>query len=143
MKFPIEKNGGLFDLKPIYTYFRSAMDGVYIVGITKSRRGRTNNQNEWLWGCVYPLLLEGLLDAGWEFTTVEQVHEYFKSMLASAVVVNRDTGEVVEIPQSTAQMDTVQFSSYVQKLRDYASEYLNVEIPDPDKNWRDHGENNF
>ena len=142
MKFPIEKNGGLFDLKPIYTYFRCVTDGIYIVSVTKSRRGRTNNQNEWLWGCVYPLLLEGLLDAGWEFTTVEQVHEYFKAMLANEVVVNRDTGEVVEIPKSTAQMDTVQFSSYVQKLRDYASEYLNVEIPEPDKNWR-YGENNF
>jgi hypothetical protein len=33
-------------------------------------------------------------------------------------------------------MDTLTFSTYCEKLREYASEYLNVEIPDPDPNWR-------
>ena len=33
-------------------------------------------------------------------------------------------------------MDTVTFSTYCEKLRDYAREYLNTAIPDPDPNWR-------
>lgn len=33
-------------------------------------------------------------------------------------------------------VDSVVFSSYCEKLREYAREYLNVEIPDPDKFWR-------
>ena len=33
-------------------------------------------------------------------------------------------------------MDTVTFSTYCEKLRDYAKEYLNILIPDPDPNWR-------
>jgi hypothetical protein len=107
-----------------------------MINITKQRKGRTLNQNDWLWGCVYPILLDGLLDAGWEFTSVEQVHEFFKKQMAQDKVVNFTTGEIVEIPKSTATMDTQQFSMYVDALRAYADEFLNVTIPEPDKNWR-------
>ena len=82
------------------------------------------------------MLLDGLLEAGWEFTTVEQVHEFFKSIMAKESVVNRHTGEIVEFPSSTATMNTVQFSTYCDKLRDYGREFLGIEIPDPDKYWR-------
>ena len=47
--------------------------------------------------------------------------------------VNR---EIVEFPSSTATMDTVQFSTYCEKLREYGREFLGIEIPDPDKYWR-------
>ena len=52
--------------------------------------------------------------------------------MASEKVVNRDTGEVIEFPGSTAAMNTVQFSAYVDKLREYARKWLNVDIPEPD-----------
>jgi hypothetical protein len=103
----------------------------------KARKLRSDDQNAWLWGGIYPLLLEGLLDAGWEFTRVEQVHEYFKALLTGETVVNRHTGEIVKFPGSTAAMDTSTFYAYCEKLRDYAQEYLNMEIPDPNRNWRE------
>lgn len=136
MKILIDKIGGYFNLQNLYLFFRAMPDGSYMLSITKQKRGRTLNQNEWLWGCVYPILLDGLLDAGWEFTSVEQVHEFFKKLMAQDRVVNYDTGEIVEIPKSTATMDTQQFSTYIDKLREYAEEFLNVTIPDPDKGWR-------
>lgn len=136
MKILIDKVSGYFNLQPLYTFFRATPDGSYIISITKCRRGRTLNQNEWLWGCVYPILLEGLLDAGWNFTSVEQVHEFFKKQMALDQVVNYDTGEIVELPKSTATMDTQQFSVYIDKLREYAEEFLNVTIPNPQKGWK-------
>lgn len=136
MRFLIDKIDGYFNLRTISEFFRTASNGSYMLTITKQRRGRTLNQNDWLWGCVYPILLDGLLDAGWEFTSVEQVHEFFKKQMAQDKVVNYSTGEIVEIPRSTATMDTQQFSMYVDALRDYAEEFLNVTIPEPDKNWR-------
>lgn len=136
MKILIDKIGGYFNLQNLYSFFRAMPDGSYMLSITKQKRGRTLNQNEWLWGCVYPILLDGLLDAGWEFTSVEQVHEFLKKLMAHDRVVNYDTGEIVEIPKSTATMDTQQFSTYIDKLREYAEEFLNVTIPDPDKGWR-------
>lgn len=136
MKILIDKVGGYFNLKNLYSFFRATPDGSYMLSITKQRKGRTLNQNEWLWGCVYPILLDALLDAGWEFTSVEQVHEFFKKLMAQDRVVNYETGEIVEIPKSTATMDTQQFSTYIDKLREYAEEFLNVTIPRPDKDWR-------
>lgn len=136
MRILIDKVNGYFNLQNIYAFFRATTDGSYMLTITKLQRGRTLNQNDWLWGCVYPVLLDGLLDAGWEFTSVEQVHEFFKKQIAQEQVVNYDTGEIVEIPRSTATMDTQQFSAYIEKLREYARDFLNVEIPEPDKNWK-------
>lgn len=135
-RFLIHKEGGRFSLRALGDFLRAADDGCYRLEATRLRRGRTPNQNGWLWGCVYPLLLDGLLDAGWEFTSVRQVHEFFKRLVAHDRVVNRHTGEIVEIPQSTAAMDTQQFSAYVEALRSYGSEFLGVTIPDPDKGWR-------
>ena len=132
----IEKRNGYFDLKAVYGLFRAAKDGVYSISMKRVRKSRTTDQNGWLWGCVYPLLLDGLIDAGWGFTDVEQVHEFFKSQMTQDKAINYHTGEVVEFPSSTALMDTVTFSTYVEKLRSYASEYLGLDIPDPDVNWR-------
>lgn len=135
-KVSIEKVNGLFDLKKLYEWFKQAMDGIYLVEVKKVRKPRSNDQNGWLWGCIYPLLLDAMIDAGWEFTNVEQLHEFFKAQMTADEVVNRETGEIVKFPSSTSSMSTVEFSAYCEKLREYAREYLNVEIPDPDKYWR-------
>lgn len=136
MKVRIEKKGGLFDLKPVYQQLNTAPDGTYTIEVKKVRKPRSLDQNGWLFGCIYPMLLEALLNEGWEFTDVDQVHEFFKSQMTADKVVNKHTGEIIEFPGSTASMDTLTFSTYCEKLRDYAIEYLNLEIPDPYPNWR-------
>lgn len=132
MEITVKKENGRFDLQDVYMFFRVAADGSYALKIRKLHKARTLNQNDYLWGVVYPALLDGLIDAGWEFTSTEQVHAFFKSLLASEKVINRHTGEIAELPVSTAAMNTVQFSVYVDKLREYALEYLHVDIPEPD-----------
>ena len=130
-KLLVEKANGLFNLKPLYDHLKDALDGFYRIEVT-----RICDQNGWLWGCIYPMLLDALLDVGWEFTSVEQVHEFFKAQMTADKVVNKHTGEIIQFPASTAQMDTLTFSTYCEQLRTYAREFLNVEIPDPDKFWR-------
>lgn len=109
---------------------------IRMVEIKAKRKKRTDDQNEWLWGCIYPMLLYALVNEGWEYTNVEQVHEFFKQRFTADEVVNKHTGEIITFPSSTASMDTVTFSSYCEHLRTYALEYLDLEIPDPDKNWK-------
>ena len=104
--------------------------------IVGKRKLRTDDQNGWLWGCVYPILLYALNEAGWEFTNVDQVHEFFKAQFLKERMINKHTGEIIEFPNSTAKMDTLVFSTYVDKLRDYGEEYLGIRIPDPDPNWK-------
>ena len=135
-KVLVEKKGGLFNLAPLYSWFSQVCDGIYRIEVKKVRKPRSNDQNGWLWGCIYPMLLEALLDAGWEFVSVEQVHEFFRAQMTADKVVNKHTGEIIEFPGSTAMMDTVTFSTYCEKLREYAREFLNIEIPDPDRFWK-------
>lgn len=127
----IRKQDGIFDLRPLINFIGAASDGVFRVEVSVVRRHRSLDQNRWLWGCIYPLLRQALLAQGWEFATDEQVHEFFKAQMAADRVVNRHTGEVIEIPCSTREMDTVTFATYCEKLREYGREYLGVEIPDP------------
>lgn len=133
----LHKQNGMYDLRPLVNFFANVPDGVYRIEVKKVRKNRSLDQNGWLWGCIYPLLLNALNAAGWEILTVNQVHEFFKQLMAKQTVLNKQTGEIVEIPWSTAEMDTVQFSTYCEALRDYAREYLGVEIPDPNKMWRE------
>lgn len=137
MTLRFEKVNGLFDSKALLLAFSLLANGIYIITIKKVRRQRSNKQNGYLWGCAYPLLLKGMINVGWEFATTEQIHEFFKGQFTSEQIVNKDTGEIVEIPSSTSEMDTVTFNTYVDKLREYASEYLGMELPEPDKNWKE------
>ena len=135
-KVVVEKVNGLFNLDKLYVWFVQALDGIYLVEVKKVRKPRSNDQNGWLWGCIYPLMLDAMVDAGWEFTNTEQLHEFFKAQMTADEVVNKETGEIVKFPSSTSRMSTTEFSAYCEKLREYAREYLNIDIPDPDKYWR-------
>lgn len=137
MTLRFEKVNGLFDSKALLLAFSMLANGIYIITIKKVRKQRSNKQNGYLWGCAYPLLLKGMINTGWEFATIEQIHEFFKNQFTSEQIVNKDTGEIVCIPASTADMDTVTFNTYVDKLREYASDYLGMELPEPDRNWKD------
>lgn len=140
-KVLIDKIKGLFNLKPVYDYLNSHKDGKYMIEVKMVRNPRSMDQNGWLFGCIYPMLMESLNDAGWDFTNTDQVHEFFKSQMVHDKVINKHTGEIIEFPGSTATMDTVIFSTYCEKLRDYAKEYLNTDIPNPDPNWRENETN--
>ena len=90
-KLQVEKRNGLFDLKPLYEWMRNALDGIYRIEVKKVRKPRSLDQNGWLFGCIYPILLDALLEAGWEFVSVEQVHEFFKAQMTADKVVNINT----------------------------------------------------
>lgn len=113
--------------------FYQLPNGDYIFTVTPNRKTRSNQQNAYLWGVVYPAVLLGLKDAGWEITHEEQVHEYCKQAFAAREVINKDTGEVLSLPSSTARMQTTEFNVYVDKIKAFALEYLNVTIPEPNE----------
>lgn len=113
--------------------FYQLPNGDYSITITPNRKTRSNQQNAYLWGVVYPAVLFGLQDAGWEITHEEQVHEYCKQAFAAREVINKDTGEVLSLPSSTARMQTAEFNAYVDKIKAFALEYLNITIPEPNE----------
>ena len=105
--------------------------GKYRLLIEKYRKKKSNPQLGYLFACIYPYVLRGLNDLGWEFTNIDEVDAECKKRFASQEIINRHTGEIMEIPALKRDMTTTEFATYVNAIRDWASEYLNVYIPEP------------
>ena len=105
--------------------------GRYRLIIEKYRKKKSNPQLGYLFACIYPYVLRGLNDLGWEFTSLDEVDVECKKRFASQEIINRHTGEIMEIPALKRDMTTTEFATYVNAIRDWASEYLNVYIPEP------------
>lgn len=106
--------------------------GKYRLTVEKYHKKKSNPQLGYLFSCVYPLVFKALNDAGWEFTTIEEVDEYCKSMFSSKEVMNRHTGEVLDIPGLKRNMTTLEMMTYVDAIRDWCAEFMGVYIPDPE-----------
>ena len=113
-------------------------DGNYKIVIEKIYNKRSNPQNAYLWGVVYPVVRDGLIDTGFdEFKQdydLEMTHELCKFRFLKAEIVSED-GEVMEIIGSTRRLRTVEFMEYLNSIGKWASEYLSVFIPEPDANY--------
>jgi len=115
--------------------------GKYQNTTEKYKRKASHEQFKYLYGLVYPLSLIALNDAGYEFTNVDQVDNFWKLMFANKEVLNRETGEVLKLPLSKSEFMTIDEMTYCDAIRNYCSEYLMTSIPDPDPNWKLHKSN--
>ena len=111
--------------------YLTGLHGDWVIKVERPQR--TNPQNRWLWGIIYPMIQVGLVAVGWPVTNTEEVHAMCGEMFRGKDIVNEFTGEVVHIPQSSRDMDIPTMTAYCETLRDFAREYLNIEIPDPIK----------
>lgn len=117
---------------------KSMPDGKYKITIEKVYNKRSNPQNAYLWGVVYPLVKDGLIEIGFdEFKQdfeLEMTHELCKFRFLKKEIVSND-GEIIKTIGSTTKLTTVQFNEYVGDIHKWSSEYLNIFIPDPDPNY--------
>lgn len=107
--------------------------GRYRLLIEKYRKKKSNPQLGYLFSCVYPLSQKLLLDAGWELATIDEVDVFWKSKFANREIVNRNTGEVENIPDLKRNFTTTDMMAYIDAIRNYCSEYLNGYIPGPEE----------
>jgi hypothetical protein len=126
--------------KQLKTELDSLPKGRYQVIVDKYKRKASHEQFKYLYGLVYPLSMIALNDAGYEFTNIDQVDVFWKSMFANKEILNRETGEVLKVPQSKSEFMTIDEMTYCDAIRNYCSEFLNTSIPDPDPNWKQHKE---
>ena len=119
-----------------YTAVKVLPDGKYKLTIEKIYNKRSNQQNRYLWGVVYPIVRDGLVEVGYdEFnhdTDCEKTHSLCKYLFLKTEMVNKKTGEIIETVRSTAELTTIETMEYWADIDHWASEYLGVVIPDPD-----------
>lgn len=134
------------DGQAIVSFIRGRKDGVctfeVATGADVAKRLRSDPQNKYYWGVVVKTYLDAMIDTG--DTVVEEVrsslrldkladalHELLKHEFAGCEVIDPNTGEVRQLPRSTAKMTTVEMGVYWDKIRAACLERYGVDIPPP------------
>lgn len=98
------------------------------------RRGkkRSSPQNRYYHGVVIREITIRLRDLGYQELQDETVHEMMKIKFNYDRLIS-EQGEALEIPKSTTGLTTTQFMEYMDKIKQWASDFLNIYIPDPNE----------
>lgn len=139
MKFQIKSNVVNGNLKRNREQIKQAIASFegkeIIITIDKAKKTRSNKQNSYYWGVCIPLIQSGLKYATGEFRSSENIHYNILLPLfsPSVEIINTYTGQVLTERISSSEMTTIQFMEYVMEIQKWSSEFLNVDIPDPNE----------
>lgn len=92
------------------------------IGVEKSQRTKDQNRLYWLWlNCISD-------ESG---NSVDDLHEYLKHKFLNtyARVIY---GEEVKSTQSTTELNTDEFTKYLEKVQIWAANELGITLPNPD-----------
>lgn len=78
------------------------------IGLEKSKRSLS--QNDYLWGVVYKKIAEHTGH------TEDELHEYFKRKCLPPKFI-KVMGKEIKVPSSTTELNKVEFSEYIEKIR--------------------------
>ena len=110
-------------------YLTGLMGKVLSVTITVYRETRSNAQNNYYWGVVIKMLCDSTGQDKWS------MHHNLKDKFAKTPDLNADIFKEADlfVVESTADMSTARFSKYKEDIQQWASEFLGVNIPDPNE----------
>ena len=103
------------------------LKGRHAVGIKKERHTRSLAFNRYYWSVVIPYIA---LETGY---TKEEMHDVLRRMFLSYEKKNEITQSVDTFLISTTKLDNVEFNEYVEKIRIFAMEQLNIYVPLPNE----------
>jgi hypothetical protein len=103
-------------------------DLAVIIEVKPEKKYRSVFQNSYYWGIVITSIATRLRELGHDVDK-DLTHEFLKGKFLYTEMVT-DT-EVVKIPRKTSELTTTEFEEYVEMVKQFAAETLNVFIPDP------------
>ncbi len=129
----VDKDGKLqlYRRKELADWIGSRKGKSVVLKIDVQRKKRSNDQNEYMWKVVIPMIQEALFELGNDFSK-EDVHEMLKAKFNAVEVVNRQ-GVSDFIPQSTTKLTTTEFMAYIARIQQWAAQFLSIVIPDPNQ----------
>lgn len=103
------------------------VDKRWQVTIAPYVRRRSHSQNAYLWGVVYPLILQGL--EGW---TADDVHEFFLGEHFGWETLEGFGRKKVKPVRRSSKLSTLEFQDFVAFIQQYMAE-RGVYVPDPNE----------
>ncbi len=113
---------------------RPDRDVVGTVTFKVAVRRHSRPQENFRWGRIYPIVLQGFREAGWShIRTKEDVHREVSRLFLVVDAVNEKTGECTTKIRSTADLDftTIDEDNFQEDIRRWGAEFLNIQIPFP------------
>ena len=114
-------------------------DEIMVVRIEPEEKKRSVQQNKYLWGVVYKTIVDN--DPGFfccdavdslrktaRLSAAEVVHEFCKARFLPSADL---PGLQITVAPSTAKLPRKEFQEYVEAIRRWAADELQVFIPDP------------
>ena len=86
-------------------------------------------QNKYYWGVVIKMLAK---EIGY---TPEVMHEYMKEkfLWKNKDYYDMPDGGIIYIKESTTNLSTIEFDNYIQEIRNWAGEFLSLDVPLPNQ----------
>lgn len=99
--------------------------------ILKKKGKRSTQSNRYYWGVVISEIRHEFLRRGMRHTP-EEIHEALKLKFNAHREIDADSGEVLlEIGQSTTEMNKDEFGSYLDRIIEWCNTSLEINIPLP------------
>lgn len=104
-------------------------DQLISVEIKKYKWLRTLNQNSYLWGVVYKYI------ADYTWYSTDEIHEEMKlRFLREDIKLDSKKGEITFHKfRSSTELNTAEFTKYIEDIKDFAAMYLWIIIPEPNE----------
>ncbi len=93
---------------------------------------RSNEFNNYYWGVVVAMIVERLRELGHDVDR-DLAHEFLKGRFLYSELTDPSTGEVMRIPKKTSELATGEFMEYLEHVKQFAAETLDLYIPDPNE----------
>lgn len=106
-----------------------------VISFEKPKKKRSNPQNAFYWGVCIVLVQQGLKDATGEFRSADNIHYNILLPLFAPLreLVNTTSGEITSERLTSSDMTTTQFAEFIMEIQNWAKEFLNIDIPNPNE----------
>jgi hypothetical protein len=90
-------------------------------------------QNGYYWGIVISEYCQGYHETTEDWITAEEAHETLKRECNFKEIIKEETGEILRVSKSTADLSTVDFEIYLEKCRRFIEEWFGITVPLPNE----------
>ena len=115
--------------KSRFNKFCLSIEGEYEMIIRKKFNKKSRKQDGWYFGLVLPMLADAMGD-----TDLAYVHACMKNRFLTITKTDKK-GVEHKATGRYAKLNTEQAGNFIEKVRQFTSEFYSIDIPEPDKDW--------
>ena len=117
---------------------RAMIGKVVEITVAPLKKKRSNPQNKYRWSVVVPMVRAELLSQGIALTS-KQVNEVLKKVTGFYHITVDLNGQQADVFEETGRYGTAQFELWMEAVRAWGAEFLQIQIPLPNEheydNW--------